>query len=320
MGKIIFLLLFVFLKNNGLTQNINIQQKTYEYYLNINTAEDFLINGNSSKSLESYLLNFDENGILYFKDFILPFQVALGEGDTTTSVKLLNFLTYDYETTKTLISFFNKIKLDTNSIWYETVNSLIDSTSFKKSNTLKEYIDSMFVLDQIDREIVYDKVWFARNKEMRKWDENSKTRIDSIIKMIIDLDMTSESCLGFDLSYYQHKKFYTILYHYPNSFIEYNEFFVNWINSGKMHPRHFAWVADFYEKHRNKNKRLSKSLFSYGLFASLSPKFKTDDFPEVKINLINKQRLIIGLPSIEHDIRLRKYITKNKLISYFYLY
>lgn len=320
MKKGFFLLLFLQLTNISQSQNININEKAFVYYSQINSAEELLINNSYSKAIALYLSNFEENGVLFFKDFTLPFQVALKNGDTSTAIQLLDHLSYDTETTASLFHFLDKINLEDQGELYSYALNSIDSINFVNQNPLKEYIDSMFVLDQIDRENVYDKPWFLRNKKMKEWDHSSKHRIDSIIKRIVELDLVFEASLGFDPYFYYHKKFYTILYHYPYSFRDYNQFFVVWINSGKMHPRHFAWVADFYEKHQNKSKRLSKSIFSYGVFASLSPKFNIEDFSKKKIQEVNNLRLSIGLPTLDHDLRLKKYIRKNKLIYHYNFY
>lgn len=310
MERRIVLYLLLFISINTFSQNNAKNKDAFNYYENIITAQQLLYENKPVESVNHFIDNFVSNGMLYFKDFVLSFQVAKNLKDTVSMVKLFELLPSDFKTSKVLPLFLSKI----NCNLFNFSNEVL----YKKSMTEK-LIDSLFILDQSDRLITYSKCFFFRRKSMLKWDSNSKERISTVINYMGNI-LASESDMGRDTNYFYHRKFYTIIMHYPNAFEEFKPFFDDWLNSGKMHPIRYSMVADFYQRHRNKLKPPHKSLFSYGYFLLGAIKFDLSKVNKKKLYEVNNNRKKIGLPTLQHDLSLMNYIRKNKLFYFTFLF
>lgn len=284
------------------------------YYNQITEAESLLLNEKKEESLIKYLDIFESFDDPFFKDVIIAFQLSMKLNNEKIFTKLTKINSINFNEKKVLIDLVLAQKSPNKLFWYNELQKIVEPN--KCLNSYNSFVDSIFLEDQNDREEAYRKInFYKRKKLISKWDKSNKERIELFILKTKIEGLPKEDDLGVDLFKYYHRKMFLIFYHYPYSIDEYDLFLKKWMFEGGLHPMHYAWISDFHFRHLDQKKKQNECFFKYGVFALNSPMNLVDYSEKDKLNInINRQK--IGVSSMEHQLRLKVYLNKNKYKSY----
>ena len=288
-----------------------------EYHKKCRLAEQYFIKSDTSKCFETYNEIFETFELLFPRDCFIASQIAHKLKNDSLSIEyILNGIKFGLRPEflledSTKISASNLISLTRGQYWNKITNnrdSLIGIYNQHINWNLKNDLMSMIRIDQDWRR--KNNKWFNRNfrkgleKKYSLVNNQHMVYLDSIFK-IHGYPGSWQTGIGDSLYYETNYGAFNnsnlnelpdiILYHNDSAYIKYGQFLFEEIDKGHIHPRTYAMIRDFSERHLIKKDKNEKMYYNIW--------WKRDNYTKEEFELHCSE---IGCPTKQHLRNLYK--------------
>lgn len=271
--KLKFILFFFLYNCIALSQST----KNYiVYHQECRQAEKYFIDSNYNNCFKTYNKVFNSYDFLFPRDCFTAAQLAYKTGEDSLAISYLKRglpfgLNFDLirEDTSLLISKIIKSKYWNN--YTEDYDSLYQLYIKRVDWKLKKELYERVLVDQQWR--IKNNKWFNRNFRKRleeKYKTVNKSHIhflDSVFKIhgypgIWLTGVGDSNNIAANNTRNLSEIFFVLLYHYDSAFVQFGEFLYNEIKSGHLHPRVYAMIRDFNDRHLVKKESNQKMYYN----------------------------------------------------------
>lgn len=255
-----------------------------EYHKNCRKAEKLFLNDSIKDCFDIYTKTFEKFEILFPRDCFMASQFAhKSENDSLAVEYILKGIQFglnpDFFIKDSTGMYPKKMYYLKNSIYWRKItkqkDSLLNIYNQKIDWKLKKELMNMIRIDQNWRR--KNNKWFNRTFRRgleKKFDivnDQHMNYLDSVFKKI-GYPGIWKIGIGDSLSYETNYASFNnanlsglpeiILYHNDSTYIKYGEFLFNEINKGHIHPRTFAMIRDFSDRHLVKKDKDEKMYYN----------------------------------------------------------
>jgi hypothetical protein len=298
------------------------------YHQSCRQAEQLFLDGSLEECFEVYEQTFSTYAVLFPRDCFMAAQFAHKVGKDSLAVEfLIDAIPFGLQSRMLL--------LDTTQHPYFAIQSVVQSIYFSKLVNLEDSLNTIYKNNvdwQLKAEIMemvrLDQDWRRRNN---KWfNRNFRRGLEKLFEKVNDGHMSYLDSVfnttGYpgswligvgDSQYYEtsYPSFNNVnlsemtkilLYHNDSVFVKYGTFLFNEIDKGHIHPRAYAMVRDFRDRHLV-NKDKNESMY-YNVW------WQRDNY---SIEEFNQHCQEIGCPTKQHLRMLNKNLGQGYDVFWF---